>query len=240
LGPRHNRDFLRRVVEHDDFERGAVDTGWLGRQGAALMGEPAPTAGEWAVAALALLMHDSSSRDFGELHGFANARPIPFPFDLVAGEAEQSVTLRCVDGGFEAQVGEQPVRMSAARWDREASELHVLCDGVRKRYVLHVDGERVQLDSGVRIDLRDRTRLPPGGEGGAGSGRIVSPMEGKLVELRVSEGGAVQRGDVLLVIEAMKLQNNVLADVDGTVARVGATMGDQVGIGQLLVEIEPS
>ncbi len=59
-----------------------------------------------------------------------------------------------------------------------------------------------------------------------------------MVEVRAAVGQAVHRGETLLVIEAMKLQNNVQADIDGTVAEVGVAVGAQVAIGQLLVAIE--
>jgi len=241
LGPRHNRDFLRRLVRAPAFMRGEVDTGWLGREeGAPLRDDPAPEAAVWAVAALSLMLHDTQSRNFGELLGFASARPIAFPFALTSGEHAQHACLRCVDGGFEVALGERRILLREPHHDLARGHLRILCDGVQRRFSLHATGDSVQLDDGRRIDIHDRTRTPAGGTDTAGSGRIVSPLEGAVVEVRVQAGQEVQRGQVLLVIEAMKLQNDVLADVDGTVSSVGCKRGDQVGIGQVLLEINAS
>ncbi|MDD9932105.1 MAG: biotin/lipoyl-binding protein [Myxococcales bacterium] len=238
LGPRHNRDFLRRVIGDAAFASGEVDTGWLGRDGEGLLAEPAPEPATWAVAALALLLADTDSRDHGERLGFFNARPIRLPFDLVCGDHVQQVALRCERDRFEVEVGDDTLTLTAPRRDPERGELRLVCDGVQRVFGLHLDGDAVQLDDGRRFDLRDRTRAPAGEADGAGSGRIASPMEGAVVEVRCAKGDRVSRGDVLLVIEAMKLQHNVLADVDGEVRAIGVGQGDQVAIGQLLLEID--
>jgi len=62
---------------------------------------------------------------------------------------------------------------------------------------------------------------PPDGDGAA----IVPPMPGKVVELRVKEGDRVHKGDVVLVLEAMKMRNEILAPVDGVVRYVRVSVG---------------
>jgi biotin carboxyl carrier protein len=72
----------------------------------------------------------------------------------------------------------------------------------------------------------------------AGSGDVVSTMNGVIVEVRVSQGQKVEAGQTLLVIESMKMQHQFAAAISGTVESVCAAAGDQVKPGQLLVSIE--
>jgi acetyl-CoA/propionyl-CoA carboxylase biotin carboxyl carrier protein len=84
-----------------------------------------------------------------------------------------------------------------------------------------------------------RSRGAGGGAGAAaGSGRIAAPMQGTIVKVTVEAGQTVAAGDTVVVLEAMKMENNVAADVDGTVAEVKVEAGQSVGAGEILVVIE--
>jgi biotin carboxyl carrier protein len=72
----------------------------------------------------------------------------------------------------------------------------------------------------------------------AGSGHILAPMHGQVMEVFVSEGETVANGQRLLVLEAMKMQHEILAGVDGFVKSVNARAGEQVVADQLIMEIE--
>ncbi len=72
----------------------------------------------------------------------------------------------------------------------------------------------------------------------SGDGTVVSPMPGRVVTLDVNRGGTVKRGQRLLVLEAMKLEHNLMAPFDGTVAEVLAEAGQQVVEGALLLRID--
>ena len=63
-------------------------------------------------------------------------------------------------------------------------------------------------------------------------------MDGAIVDVLVSEGERVSKGQLLVVLEAMKMEHPMKAGVDGTVRRIGISKGDQVKNRQLLVEIE--
>ncbi len=81
------------------------------------------------------------------------------------------------------------------------------------------------------------------GRGGAGStepGKIRSPMPGKVIKVLVENGKLVTEGQVLIVMEAMKMEYSLAADVIGTVANLSVSEGQQVALGQLLVEIKES
>ena len=74
---------------------------------------------------------------------------------------------------------------------------------------------------------------------GVSSGRILSPMHGAILEVFVTQGDKVDTGDRLMVIEAMKMQHIIVAEIDGNVTEVCAVAGDQVSANDLLIAIEP-
>ena len=69
----------------------------------------------------------------------------------------------------------------------------------------------------------------------AGDKAIVSPMPGTVLVVRVSAGQAVKAGDILLILEAMKMENEILAPHDGTIDTVSVTKGASVNSGDPLV-----
>ncbi len=74
---------------------------------------------------------------------------------------------------------------------------------------------------------------------GGGTGDVVVPMQGTIVKVVVSEGDTVEAGDTICVLEAMKMENNITADVSGTVSEIKVAVGDSVGSGDVIVHIDP-
>jgi glutaconyl-CoA/methylmalonyl-CoA decarboxylase subunit gamma len=81
--------------------------------------------------------------------------------------------------------------------------------------------------------------LPPvaAPSGKAGSSLVKAPMPGTLLSYKVVPGQAVKRGDVLLILEAMKMENEIVAPADGVVAALLAAEGGSVNTGDALVEL---
>ena len=70
-----------------------------------------------------------------------------------------------------------------------------------------------------------------------GAGAIVSPLPGVILTVKCKEGDAVKQGDVLLVLEAMKMENSIEADRDGHVVKLHVAVNDQVMEGDPLVTL---
>lgn len=70
---------------------------------------------------------------------------------------------------------------------------------------------------------------------GGGHGLVAAPMPGKIVDVKVAVGDAVQKGQALVVIEAMKMQNELASAIDGVVTEIHAKPGEAVESGQKLV-----
>ncbi|MCH9802715.1 acetyl-CoA carboxylase biotin carboxylase subunit [bacterium] len=83
-----------------------------------------------------------------------------------------------------------------------------------------------------------RRKSASSGSGGAGNGKVTVPMQGTVVKIDVEVGQAVEAGDTILVLEAMKMENNIAADITGTVKEISVAVGDTVGGGDVVVIIE--
>ena len=73
--------------------------------------------------------------------------------------------------------------------------------------------------------------------GAAGSVQVTAPMPGKVVAVKASVGQAVKKGEVVLVLEAMKMEIPVVAPEDGTVASIDVAVGDTVEAGAVLATL---
>ena len=72
---------------------------------------------------------------------------------------------------------------------------------------------------------------------GQGSVKVNSPMPGKILSVKTSVGQAVKKGEVLMILEAMKMENEVVAPEDGTVATINVAAGDSVEAGVVLATL---
>ncbi len=116
-------------------------------------------------------------------------------------------------------------------------------------YFIRVDGklEEALVQPIREIEVGEKVEiLPEGGQIPAGKrpkakdmGDVSSPMPGKVVSVKVSVGDKVKKGDVLLVVEAMKMENEIHSPIDGVVQAVYVKEGDQVNPDECLIKIEP-
>lgn len=77
----------------------------------------------------------------------------------------------------------------------------------------------------------------PAASGAAGSVKIESPMPGKILAIKANAGQAVKKGDVVMILEAMKMENEITAPADGTVASINVAVGDSVESGDILASL---
>lgn len=140
------------------------------------------------------------------------------------------------DGSFTAVIGDETIRFFAER-QPNGGWLLAFADGQRvtgyaaaqgsERFVF-VDGQHFILTA---PDARTQRRRQS-----AGSGDLTAQMPGKVADVRVQAGDAVERGQTLVIIEAMKMEIRVSAPGDGRVKRVLVAAGDVIERGQLLIE----
>ena len=71
----------------------------------------------------------------------------------------------------------------------------------------------------------------------AGANKVTAPMPGKIVNVSVAAGQAIKEGDIVCILEAMKMENEVFASASGTIASVNVNAGDAVETGDVIVTI---
>ncbi len=136
-------------------------------------------------------------------------------------------------------------------WPRQLAETETTpaapADGdasFTRHYTAEVDGRRLDVTVHVPVDaaaLEVRRRLAErrlGAGHAAGAGHVTSPMQGTVLKVAVAEGDAVEAGAVLAVVEAMKMENEILAPRAGVVAGVAVAPGQPVQAGQAICDIE--
>ena len=157
--------------------------------------------------------------------------------------------LRCGERVFEPRVRPTEAGVEVTLGDRVLLlQLEPAGDGVflvrepsgsARRLHLARDGQHLHLFwEGVAYTLTEEgegARSAPRQEGAA----LEAPMPGRVAAVKVAPGQQVSRGDELLVIEAMKMENALRSPRDGRVRAVHAAVGEMVGPGRVLVELEP-
>lgn len=112
----------------------------------------------------------------------------------------------------------------------------------RESYVAHVSTDK----TGTRLSMRGRNYRVreetmdadlPAASPEPADGRIEAPMPGSIVAVRVAEGERVTAGTPVVVLESMKMQNEITAPIDGVVKRINCRVGDRVDLADLLVEV---
>jgi len=240
-----NRDYLIRVLRQQDFAAGAIDTGFLGRHGDALRGPERASAAALAAAACALAndedaaavqgaaRHDPFSpwlaRDGWRFAG-SEARTLRF----LEGETERAVRLNRGRQGFFVSVDE--ISVGQCFTGNRPGEFELEIGGARiSAFVLRQKSEITVIlpDETRRLVVRDV--LAPPEAAGALTARLAAPMPGKILAVHVAPGAKVSRGQLLLVLEAMKMEHAITAPADGVVEAVNFAAGDVVEEGALLI-----
>jgi biotin carboxyl carrier protein len=151
-------------------------------------------------------------------------------------------------GQWSAHIGDREVRFSAAAAGRDA--LSLLVEGasyeVRRESVASAEANGAESNIYVRgrryrIELRDPRALRSRrarAAAGAGPKKLLSPMPGKVIRVLAAEGASVAAGAPVLVIEAMKMQNEIKSPKAGVVQKVLAPEGTAVNAGDVLAIVE--
>ncbi len=145
--------------------------------------------------------------------------------------------------GVAGQSGVAPVEADDAE-PKVRRDVDVEVNGKRFSVAMFVPESQlapVATGGGATAKARPKRGGSAGGAGAvAGSGKIAVPMQGTIVKVNVEPGQTVAKGDPVVVLEAMKMENNVVSDVDGTVTEVTASPGQSVTAGEVVVVIEPT
>jgi 3-methylcrotonyl-CoA carboxylase alpha subunit len=241
VGVATNVAFLRRVVNSGAFAHADLDTALIEREHAALFERPPlplPVVAAGVIARELALDRQKqtadpwSRRDGWRLFGGATRH-----FDLdIAGQRHAVKLHRAHDGALTLDTGAQrlPCACTALGGDRH----EITLGSERVVLAVYAQGERITVfaPQGVQV-LQEIDALAHAGEGASPGGRLSAPMPGKVVSLLVRAGDAVQAGQPLAVMEAMKMEHTLTAPRNGVVAEVLYAAGDQVAEGAELLRL---
>ena len=245
-----NLDLLGRILRHPDFAAGGIDTGFIARAAAVLLAPSAPPPPEvLAAAALALLADEDAAAipDPGDPHSPWQARDLWWSnlaatreLGFVVDGTPCPVQLAPAGTGWRIAAGG---RVFAAASARRIDPLHlaVSLDGVSETLIAAGTGAALLIRRGGEswnLVLADPAAAAATEE--AGGLRLLAPIPGQVTELRASPGRTVARGEVLVVLEAMKTVFRLTAPAAATIAEILCAPGETVQEGQVLVRfVEP-
>lgn len=241
-----NAGFMVRCLRDPDFRAGDVETGFIAARETVLKpaqpGAVFETLAIAAVCARGVFDLDLKPRDpWDASDGFRlNAEP-RVSVALTVEDARFDLILTPSDEGWRVRSHDEAVEIiplgGGVREDLTEGEAVLEVNGVERvaSFEMRADGLRVFLD-GEALDYgwpnpeaaADALDAPP---------EIKAPMPGKVLDVRVSEGDAVEKGQTLVVLEAMKMEHALTAARDGVVEALLATSGDQVDAGAALVRL---
>ncbi|MGI8751997.1 MAG: acetyl/propionyl/methylcrotonyl-CoA carboxylase subunit alpha [Acidimicrobiales bacterium] len=246
-----NRDYLVAVLRHPTFLAGDTTTAFVETSG--VPRSRVPTAGERRFAAVAATLVDQRRRraGAGELAslppGWRNSVMPPQRARWRIGEDEWGVGYQAQRNGiFSVTVSAPtvgggwagPVRVVGSRSTPNGTEVDVVLNGVRHRALVG----RHDATAWVQTDVGDVTLIEidpfPEAVAEAVAGGLVAPMPGRVQRVEVAVDDRVESGQLLVVVEAMKMEHRVTAPTSGQVAEVRVAAGDQVAAGDLLVVID--
>ena len=240
-GLRNNRDFLVATLRHPAFVAGDTTTDFIDRVNPARKRETTPADLADTITAAAMVAQAErralTKTLIGFPSGWRNSRMPPERTTYKVGEAEIPVEYHSRrNGTFEMRIdGEQ----------RTVAVFEVAGGSVD----LEIDGRRLQMSVTRQADawlvhgpagdteIEELPRLPVPGALDI-KGGLTAPMPGNVLATHVTAGEIVKAGQLLLVLEAMKMQHRITAPFNGSVTELHVAAGDQVDNGALLVMLE--
>jgi 3-methylcrotonyl-CoA carboxylase alpha subunit len=241
LGLRSNIDFLRRILRHPAFVAGETDTEFIDRHPELVSNTPAPAL-VWMAVAIAKerAAADHAAGTYARLTWRNNQhRPVKHTFAEDHQEQVILLNLRDVDV-YSIQIGEASHNVHCESY--KDCEMTLVVDGYRQMVVIAEGDEQVWwvgCTEGTWA-LRWIDPLPAGTRSALAQGSLHAPMPGNIIAIHVVPGQKVAEGDVLIVMEAMKMEHRINAPHAGVVAAVHFAVGQFAQGGALLLEIQPS
>jgi geranyl-CoA carboxylase alpha subunit len=238
LGVRNNIAFLRRVLRHPEHVAGNLSTSFIEQH---LSGEPAKaTVTPHMLVAASLAQYLAGASTQGHWRNNPN---LPLTY-LFKGEGHEELQCRLIprrDGRFQSvtTIAGSVISQQVEVLDHHAPDLRLSLNGhIQSAIVVAAPQHRfwVQVD-GVTSVLTWLSPLPEPDERREGAGSLRAPMPGTVRAVLAEPGQAVRKGEVLMLLEAMKMEHSIRAPYDGTVTSIAHQRGDMVQADAVLLEI---
>ncbi len=233
-----NRDFLVNVLRNPSFLAGDTTTDFIERVNPSRGTTPAR--GEIIEAGIAAAMFAQSERRARSntlkriRSGWRNSIMPPELIEYSIGDEELTLEYQSQrNGSFLAMVDDQKLEVFVK--SREGQQITMEIDGRLITCTVTADGDRwITHGPAGQIELTELPRFPDLDRAGL-TGGLTAPMPGNVVETYVSSGDEVEQGQLLLVLEGMKMEHRITAPNPGLITDLLVGKGDQVANGELLV-----
>ena len=239
LGLASNQRLLASLLEHPRFISGEFSTGFIPTYFAdhPCLHPYVPDAEELAIAA-ALFYQASAQAHPAVLAGWRNNASVPLHYRIGLEDQDWPVQLNAVPGEpYRVEAAGQAFELSIIQCDGRWASLEI--DGIRRRHAYRLDaGELWLFTRPGSLRLMDCTQALVSSAASASSGTLKAPMDGAIVDVLVTEGSTVSKGQLLVVLEAMKMEHPLKSGIDGVLKRLQVRVGDQVKNRQILLEVE--
>jgi len=236
LGLSTNTGFLRQLLAVDEVRAGVLDTGLVERM-ATHLDSGAPSSRDLAAAAVIDLLMTSRAQGVWDLSGWRVSGTARSSYRASVGSVQVTAELEAADEGYRVNVGDS-VHFVRATLDHSSASASVEVDDATFHFGVAVSEDGLWLGrEGLAWLFAPELPLSRGALGSAAD-QVSSPMPGSVTQVPVAVGQAVDEGDVLVVVEAMKMEHALRAPRAGVVASIHAVVGDQVRLGEVLAALE--
>ncbi|OBK82019.1 acetyl/propionyl/methylcrotonyl-CoA carboxylase subunit alpha [Mycobacterium sp. 1165178.9] len=243
LGVQTNIEFLRFLLADERVQAGDLDTALLDERLADFAPLPAPddvlaAAGLYRQSALAFRARRFGDNPWAAPTGWrVGGSPAPVRTDMRTPLRSETVSVRGLPEAATVQVGEGQTHSAAVHV--EPTRMSMTLDGIRRDYSwAEADRHLWIADERGTWHLREAEENKIHRAAGAQRAEIVSPMPGSVIAVQASSGTNVSEGDVVVVVEAMKMEHSLAAPVSGQV-EVLVSVGDQLTVDQVLARLVP-
>ncbi len=248
LGTATNRTFLASVLRHEAFGNGDVTTAFLPTHFPANIDRTTDTPSRLIALAAMCLARLPNMPLAAEWLGWHSSSILQTSVLLrlngqtqtwqITGD-QSRVQARCGDVVHEIS-GLKRDQLQALGVDTARHNISATVDGTPLHAVWVRQGTLAWLQAGgIEICIEDRRLAAARGRAKESSGAVHAPMHGRVVQVHAQQGTTVAAGALLMVIEAMKMEHQILAPLAGTVTELHAVAGDQVAARRLLLVLTP-
>ncbi len=246
IGLRTNRAFLVDCLERETFAQGGATTAFIAEEfGAQDLAGPVPDMSHAAMAGVidyALRREAAAGKSLvrsPELMDWVSAGTLIFPYVAQVGDSAVDVTIT-PQGQGTYRVDGHGQSLAVTLEHLEAPFARLVVEG-RRRNVVFLAASRSELhlqEGAASFLFRNANTSGRDADDSTGGGQVTAPMHGRIIEIFVRAGQSVTTGERLAILEAMKMQHEILAEADGTVTLVHAETGAQVAAHDMLFDIE--
>ncbi len=239
FGPKNNLGFLIEAVSKETFKTGPITTAFIDNEFSDKQPKNVePHHSLYSIAAV--IEHELNSRSqFNALKNWTNAGFLTSRSQYKLNDTISDIFVKPVKTSiYEVTLDDTSVTIEIDNFNNNDAILNINGERVFATHYKMGEGDFWLNINGYTTRVTNLIYQPPQASSDQADGNITAPMHGLLLDLMVKEGDIVEKNQPLAVLEAMKMQHEIKADVAGTVKSIHGSSGQQIAADALLIEIE--